>query len=438
VAKNPSNPAHVNKWDLGSKCYNPLDMTHTQQFACDGSAAGAAAGMNIIKTFIQANEFLGYTADQVAALQSVMSAATATTVGRPAARISTQTVGTTITLNGSASLNAVSWAWTTTSGVLSSATDSVTTLTGLSSTGTHTVTLTVANSSGVTHKATIKVVAQASMLYTAPTASIDCSVLSSTVTCTDASTIGVGDIQSELKIRIVWGDGNMSSVMSRGATATHTYADGTYTLYSSATGSTTKLSNTNADSRNIYGPFTTPGGITLGAITGTVTDNSVGVGGVVVSFYRTVADATTGLPVTQLYTAATTSTNGTYSALLSNATYTVTASKGGYTFSTVTDAFVGAGTSTTRDFSALHTISGRIAGAPAGTVVELTNGAAGIVAATSTNANGTFTLSSGILTSGTYTVDPQPSTGTTSPDLVTGVTVTTLDRTGIDFTYYAP
>jgi mono/diheme cytochrome c family protein len=64
VGKNPGNPNHANKFDLGATCYNPLDMTHTQTFPC----GDPAMGMNMIKTFVKANEFLGYDQTRLAGL----------------------------------------------------------------------------------------------------------------------------------------------------------------------------------------------------------------------------------------------------------------------------------------------------------------------------------------------------------------------------------
>jgi hypothetical protein len=57
TAKNPGNSAHVNKFDIGATCYNPLDMTHQTTFPCSEDMPGMT---NIVKTFIKANELLGY------------------------------------------------------------------------------------------------------------------------------------------------------------------------------------------------------------------------------------------------------------------------------------------------------------------------------------------------------------------------------------------
>jgi hypothetical protein len=67
VGKNPGNPNHANKFDLGATCYNPLDMTHTQTFPC----GDPAMGMNYIKTFVKANEFLGYDPTRLAGLMDL-------------------------------------------------------------------------------------------------------------------------------------------------------------------------------------------------------------------------------------------------------------------------------------------------------------------------------------------------------------------------------
>jgi hypothetical protein len=67
VGKNPGNPNHANKFDLGATCYNPLDMTHTQTFPC----GDPAMGMNMIKTFVKANEFLGYDPTRLAGLMNL-------------------------------------------------------------------------------------------------------------------------------------------------------------------------------------------------------------------------------------------------------------------------------------------------------------------------------------------------------------------------------
>jgi hypothetical protein len=192
--------------------------------------------------------------------------------------------------------------------------------------------------------------------------------------------------------------------------AAHTYADGTYTIYAGATGLTTRLTSTNVER---FGPFTLPGGTAgLGAISGTISDGLVSegtdttVGGATVNFYRDVVSTVTGNTVEQLYTATTTSTDGSYSVALPNDTYKVRARKNGMSFTTADSALLSSGTSTTRDFKTTHTLSGRIAGAPSGVVVEVTNGVPGVIGSAMTAANGSFTVISSLLTSGTYTVAP--------------------------------
>jgi hypothetical protein len=114
----------------------------------------------------------------------------------------------------------------------------------------------------------------------------------------------------------------------------------------------------------------------------------------------------TGNTVEQLYTATTTSTDGSYSVALPNDTYKVRARKNGMSFTTADSALLSSGSSTTRDFKTTHTLSGRIAGAPSGVVVEVTNGVPGVIGSAMTAANGSFTVISSLLTSGTYTVAP--------------------------------
>jgi len=58
VGKNPDNPNHVNKFDLGATCYNPMNPAQT--FPCDDSPSGVMQGMDFIKTSVNANQLLGY------------------------------------------------------------------------------------------------------------------------------------------------------------------------------------------------------------------------------------------------------------------------------------------------------------------------------------------------------------------------------------------
>jgi hypothetical protein len=58
VGKNPGNPSHTNKFDLGATCYNPMNPAQT--FPCDDSPSGVMQGMDFVKTSVNANQLLGY------------------------------------------------------------------------------------------------------------------------------------------------------------------------------------------------------------------------------------------------------------------------------------------------------------------------------------------------------------------------------------------
>jgi hypothetical protein len=71
VAKNPSNPAHANKFDLGATCRNPLDGS---RFPCSYGMPGMT---NLIDTAVSAKQLLGYTS---ATLDKLMNGSAVSTM----------------------------------------------------------------------------------------------------------------------------------------------------------------------------------------------------------------------------------------------------------------------------------------------------------------------------------------------------------------------
>ena len=107
VGKNPTNSGHVNQFDLGATCYDPNDPTHSTKFAC--ADAPSATNPNYIKTFVEANELLGYTEATRTYLMGLFKPGVTCPKGTAAIKVTKN--GMIVTLDGSISTNATSYTW---------------------------------------------------------------------------------------------------------------------------------------------------------------------------------------------------------------------------------------------------------------------------------------------------------------------------------------
>jgi PKD repeat protein len=101
VGKNPSNPSHANKFDIGATCYNPMDGS---TFPCpDGG---------YVQTTVSETQLLGYTTCYQNQLMSLVLNPTATL--NPVAKIAMQIDSSNplkVNFDGTASLNASTYTW---------------------------------------------------------------------------------------------------------------------------------------------------------------------------------------------------------------------------------------------------------------------------------------------------------------------------------------
>jgi len=216
IGKNPSNANHVNKFDFGTTCRNPMTG---QTFPCDDSMPGMT---NLINTAVNANQVLGYSAVQYAKLTNPATAG----VGIPVANFSWKSDSSNtlmIAFDASSSSNADTYEWNYGDG---STGTGVTASHDYTAAGTYTAALTVRNSAnGISSSTTMSFTLV--KINHAPVANSTVTVSDWTATVTDASTDPDGDTVSVI---INWGD-TTSSTGSAGTAYPHTYTvAGTYTI----------------------------------------------------------------------------------------------------------------------------------------------------------------------------------------------------------------
>ncbi|MDA8099373.1 MAG: PKD domain-containing protein [Nitrospiraceae bacterium] len=225
VGKNPSNPSHASKFDIGATCRNPMTG---QTFACSDSMPGMT---NLVNTTVRANQLLGYTDVGAADLM------TPATSGYLAPQANFSWAADTVT-SGKVNFNAAStvcangpctYAWTFTdpagtgsgsslsyvfTGASASATLKVTDANGIQGSITKTVTPVTINNAPT---------ASASSSFPTGTVGYPTIVTDSTnnLSFTDASTDpdGQADIK---KVVVNWGDGTVET-KAAGSSFSHNY-----------------------------------------------------------------------------------------------------------------------------------------------------------------------------------------------------------------------
>ena len=225
VGKNPTNTAHVNKFDLAATCYNPMDGS---RFSCpDGG---------LVATTVSESQLLGYTDHDASSLMNPGTAG----VEKPMAFFNATADPATSKVvsfdsTGTSCGNApCTFAWNfgdgdTGSGEAVSHT--------YATAGSYQATLTVTDALAL--KSSVTNTANAVEINTAPFVSglTSASVAGYAVTFTDDSA-DAQDAPADIKTTVNWGDGTTSSALTAGTIFSHTFVtSGTYTISHSATDS---------------------------------------------------------------------------------------------------------------------------------------------------------------------------------------------------------
>jgi hypothetical protein len=316
VEKNPDNAGHVNSWDQAQYC---VDMMGADVACSDGA---------YIKTTVNANQFLGFSAEQLAKL---MNSATAG-VPVPVAKITYTKSGLTVDVSGADSTcpsGNCGYSWTF--GDSGSATGVVTPHT-YASAGTYTITLSLTdNGNGTGDSASVTV--DVAAVNQAPGAAFTSNLVEYgspayqtshtwTVALTDTST---DETPSTLRIAVNWGDGTAQTVKTgAGSLFTHDYAGaGSYTISYKVT-----------DAAGLSSSLSQPVKLVRYKISGKVTQSN-----------GTTAAPSVKLELKQGATVvktAYTDSSGNYAVTyLKPGTYTIVPAKTGYVFGAVPDATVG-------------------------------------------------------------------------------------------------
>ncbi len=395
--KNPDNPAHAAGWDQAARCLTnygfmgpdvPCGMTGTGY--CVGQDGTSADKCVNVKTYISANDLLGFTSTQLAHL---MDPATA---GVAAAANFTWTDDSTIAykVNFNAGTStcpsgaACTYSWdfgdsTTGTGITTSRTYSDATP--------RTVTLTLNADSGLSASVSHMV---APVSVNQPPVAVIGTVTTDantwTVSFTDASTDDAAFPTNA--VRVTWGDG-YSSTGNAGAAFSHTYtAAGTYPITLRATDAGGLSNSATASS----------GALTAFTITGTVTGASPNVNNMLVSLKSgTTVVANTYTPVSGAGTYTFTNVKpGTYTVVPFKTGVTLTPASGSVSVgpSATVAAFAASVTATTK-YSIAVTTSPVVSGA----TITVKNSSGTIVAQGTTNAGGAYTTAT-TLSAGTYSV----------------------------------
>ena len=231
IKKNPNNPAHLNVFDFGATCRNPL--TGERGLACSEAMPGMT---NLIDTSVSANQLLGYDAAQYAKLTNPATAG----LQVPTASVTYVKSGLTVNLNASDSVcpsGNCGYSWN-----FGDATPSGTGVTAshtYGAAGTFTVTLLVSDAVNGTN-GTKSVTFDVSAENVAPTAGFTSNLgdygspsfktsHSWVVNLTDTST---DESPSTLAIAVNWGDGSIEPLKTgAGSSFSHTYVNaGSYTI----------------------------------------------------------------------------------------------------------------------------------------------------------------------------------------------------------------
>ena len=223
LAKNPMNPNHANKFDMGKICWkNPMmgancgDPTGCEKTCGEG---------DFIKTSVNANTLLGYTPEYQACLMGLVVNPLACS-SKPVAALTTSVAdgGVTVTFYAGASLNATSYSWNFGDG----ATGTGVTVDHTYALGTYEATLTAYGPYGVSTK-TVPITIQQ-----VPVAAYTTSVSNLTVTFNGTASLNAASY--------AWNFGDGSPVdTTSGAIVAHLYTAGTYNVsltVTSASGNT--------------------------------------------------------------------------------------------------------------------------------------------------------------------------------------------------------
>ncbi len=225
VGKNPSNPDHANRFDLGATCYNPMDGS---TFSCpDGG---------YVLTTVNERQLLGYTEHDASSLMNPGTAG----VQKPGAYFTASSdaaVGNQVNFDSSGSScsnEPCVFAWNFGDGGTGTGTSPIH---AYSASGSYQVTLTVTDAFAL--KSSVTNTATAATVNTPPAASgLSAAIVSGYgVSFTDNSS-DAQDAVSALSVRVNWGDGSAVPTGPGGMLFSHTYVTaGTYTITHTVTDS---------------------------------------------------------------------------------------------------------------------------------------------------------------------------------------------------------